>query len=334
MRVLILHDPVADGARPDELDTLAQVEAVSAALARLGHDVLARPFDADLGALRRALDALGADAVFNLVESVLGEGRLIHVAPALYETLGIPFTGAGFHAMALASSKLATKERLVREGLPTPPWHTPASLAERGAEPLEAERWILKSVWEHGSLGIEADALVSTRDPRALAAALAARRPALRGEALAEAYVHGRELNVALLEDAGGPRCLPVPEIVFEGLPEGAPRVVGYRAKWDPDSPEWHATPRRFGTLAPELERELCALALACWHACGLAGAARVDLRLDERGRPTVIDVNVNPCLSPDAGFAAALERAAIPYARALERLLEAALARSARARA
>jgi D-alanine-D-alanine ligase len=117
---------------------------------------------------------------------------------------------------------------------------------------------------------------------------------------------------------------LPPAEIVFEGYGPDRPRIVDYRAKWDADSFEYTHTPRRFEF--PETERlllkRLTETALAAWRCFGLAGYARVDFRVDDGGRPWILEVNANPCLSPDAGFAAALERAGIPFAMAVDRIL------------
>lgn len=66
-------------------------------------------------------------------------------------------------------------------------------------------------------------------------------------------------------------------------------------------------------------------LALACWRLFRLRGWARVDFRVDADGHPFILEVNANPCLSPDAGYAAALERAGIPFADAVGRIVAAA---------
>ena len=71
--------------------------------------------------------------------------------------------------------------------------------------------------------------------------------------------------------------------------------------------------------------RGLCA-ALSCWHAFGLSGYARVDLRLDANGVPWVLEINANPCLSSDAGFVAAGAEAGMTQAAIVESVLRAAL--------
>jgi D-alanine-D-alanine ligase len=66
----------------------------------------------------------------------------------------------------------------------------------------------------------------------------------------------------------------------------------------------------------------LARIALECWRAFELQGYARVDFRVDRDGRPWVLEVNANPCLSPDAGFAAAAERGGIAYSQMIARII------------
>jgi D-alanine-D-alanine ligase len=145
------------------------------------------------------------------------------------------------------------------------------------------------------------------------------------GDCFAESYVHGREFNLSVLAGAGGPEVLPPAEIVFEAYPEGKPRIVGYRAKWDETSFEYTHTVRRFefaGADAP-LIGALGSLALRCWDLFGLRGYARVDFRVDESGGPWILEVNANPCISPDAGFVAAAERAGLSFEHVVERIVD-----------
>src|SRR5690606_31385231 len=160
-----------------------------------------------------------------------------------------------------------------------------------------------KSVWEHASVGLDDASVVA--DSGAAAALIERKRAELGGEWFAERFVPGRELNLALLATPAGVRALPVAEIEFDAFPADKPRIVGYAAKWDADSFEYRATPRRFD-IEPELAARAIDLALACWARFGLEGYARVDFRVGTDGAPTILEINANPCLSPDAGFAAA----------------------------
>jgi D-alanine-D-alanine ligase len=271
--------------------------------------------------------------VFNLVESLAGRDRFISFVPGLLEERGIPFTGAGAEAAAASGSKLATKRRLASAGLPVLPcaavW--PPSLgAEITLDPACHGPFLVKSVWNHGSPGLDDAAVVSSR--RALGVRLADLGSGSGGAWVAEPYLHGREFNVGLLAAPAGVEVLPVAEIVFEGYPAGKPRIVGFRAKWEPDSFEYRHTVRRFDFPRADgalLER-LRLLSLAAWNALGVAGYARVDFRVGADGQPRILEVNANPCLTPDAGFAAAAERSGRSLAEAVVEILGDALRRRA----
>ncbi|HOX27100.1 MAG TPA: D-alanine--D-alanine ligase [Candidatus Krumholzibacteria bacterium] len=328
MGVWVLHNRIPLEASPDERDVLVQAAAVAAALRSLGHAVTVTDVGLDLADLAARLRADRPAAVFNLVESLEGHGRLIHVVPAVLDALGVPVVGCPTEAMFLTSHKLLTKGLLRRAGLPTPDWLLPegavAGIA-RGGGSGSCDRWIVKSVWEDASLGMDDAAVVDTAEA---ARDLLARRAGTPGDPwFAEAFIEGREFNLALLDGPGGPQVLPPAEMLFEDYPEGKPRIVGYAAKWHPESFEYSHTKRTFdfGGADADLVADLTRLARECWDLCGLRGWARVDFRVDTVGNPWILEVNVNPCLAPDAGFAAALARAGLSFETAIARILAAA---------
>jgi len=152
------------------------------------------------------------------------------------------------------------------------------------------------------------------------------------GPWFAEAYIDGREFNVAILDSGQGPEVLPVCEIAFVDFPPDHPRILDYASKWDRQSFAYANTPHvmDLGPADAALVERLRAMALACWRLFGLAGYARVDFRVDPQGRPWVLEVNANPCLSPDAGYPAMLERAGIGFDQAIERIVAPCLAPAA----
>jgi D-alanine-D-alanine ligase-like ATP-grasp enzyme len=87
---------------------------------------------------------------------------------------------------------------------------------------------------------------------------------------------------------------------------------------------EYHATQRRFDFAMEDrdLLTRLEATAKACWRLFGLRGYARIDCRVDVAGEVQVLEVNINPCLSPDAGFAAAAKRAGLDSGAIVARIL------------
>jgi len=370
MKVVILHDALPPDARPDELDVLVQAECVKEALHRLGHACTALPLGLDLERSAAGLRESAPDPVFNLVESVGGTGRLIHLAPSLLDHLRIPYTGARAEAMFLTSNKLLAKQILATHGIDTPAWlranasqsHDGKKAIARGREePLPngrgsdiprgsdmphgddrvprsegserhdgalAAAYIIKSVWEEASLGLDDDAVFRPGSFEELAREVGMRAERLGGEAFAEAFVEGREFNLALLAGPDGPELLPPAEIRFVDYPADRPRIVGYKAKWQEDSHEYNNTPRTFDFPAADatLLDALCDVARRCWDTLGLAGYARVDFRVDSDGRPWVLEVNANPCLSPDAGFMAAARQAGLDMTGVVRRLVDGAL--------
>ena len=177
---------------------------------------------------------------------------------------------------------------------------------------------------EDASVGVDEESVA--RDRGSLWAKLKALRKRFGDqEIMIERYIEGREFNVSVIASPEGPLVLPPAEMVFDSYGEGKERVVGYRAKWDTTSFEYRHTLRRFkfGSEDEPLLERVRKTAQRCFELFRLRGYARVDMRVDAEGRAQVIEVNANPCLSPDGGFAAAVERAGISSARMVKMILE-----------
>jgi D-alanine-D-alanine ligase len=213
------------------------------------------------------------------------------------------------------------KERMRCAGLPTPSWVGPyppvGTLPPMGAT---AGKWIIKSLWEHASVGLDAGSVVTTASPEVLAAEMRTRCTRLGGACFAEEFIDGREFNLSILAGEKGPEVLPPAEIIFAGYGPDMVRIVDYQAKWEEDSYTYQHTPRRFDFAAEDqdLLEQLRDIARCCWEVFGLAGYARVDFRVDGSGHPSILEINANPCLSPDAGFAAAVARAGLDFDQAV----------------
>jgi D-alanine-D-alanine ligase len=329
--VLVLHQEIADGTRLDELDTLVQLEQVSGALKELGWNVATLATGLDLATTLASIRRINPACVFNLVESLGGEGRLIHFIPALLQAHGIPFTGCSSDAVYLSSHKLLAKALMRQCGIATPAWFSGTSSglweAEVGAETDARGQWIVKSVWEHASFGLD-DGCVADNVTAARARIEASTR-LHGGDWFAEQYIAGREFNISVLEQGGSPHILPLAEMTFVDYPADKPKIVGYAAKWDENSVEFNATSREFPMLSRELANALQQATLGCWKGFGLSGYARVDFRVDDAGKPWVLEVNANPCIAADAGFVAAALRAGIALERVVEHIVQAALPRA-----
>ncbi|PIP37010.1 MAG: D-alanine--D-alanine ligase [Desulfobacterales bacterium CG23_combo_of_CG06-09_8_20_14_all_52_9] len=337
MNVVIVHAAVTDDSAPDDRDVLDQVDAVSAGLKGLGHTVTVLPCHLDLAGVKSRLLAVRPRVVFNLVESLDGCMRLIHLFPALLEAMALPYTGSCAEALWVTTHKGMAKAKISAAGLPTPPW----VLADEGHDTVHdrpsrletntiRKPWIIKSLWEHASVGLDEDRIVSMESFQELSDRLQKIFIETGDPCFAEAYIDGREFNLSVLGGPGGPQVLSPAEIVFEGYADEKPKIVGYKAKWEPGSWEYHHTPRSFDF--PDTDQSLLNtlndLALSCWKIFGLKGYARIDFRVDSKGRPWILEVNANPCLSPDAGFSAALKRSGISFIEAIGRILADALRR------
>ncbi len=321
-RVVVAHSRVDAAADPSTADVLDQVALVLDACAAAGLEAAAVAVED--GRVWERLAAVDGAVVFNLLEAPPGRPELHAAATAALELLGVPFTGSRAAALWLTTDKLATRALLAAEGLPV-----------AGGGRLDPGRpavldhvpppWIVKPAWEDASVGLEGNPVCTTRgEAVARARALAAR---FAGQpVLVEHFLPGRELNVALLDLDGAAETLPVAEIAFVDFPPGMPALVGYEAKWDTGSFADTHTVRRFpGGHDAALLEAVRALALAAWDACGGRGYGRVDLRLDEAGRPCILEVNTNPCLAPDAGFLAAAAAAGLGPAEVVGRIIAAA---------
>ena len=338
MRVAVVHNAVSEFDAPDERDVLVQAETVSLALEAAGHESALLACTLNLEAITARLESLRPDMVFNLVETLNGQCRLLHLFPALLDSLAMPYSGSNAAALWITTNKSMAKERMRAADLRTPDWIGPYPPDLPGVhtdrcvpEDVQGRSWIVKSLWEHASFGLDDDGLITAADRRKIDQRMRERAPRLGGACFAEAYIEGREFNLSLLGGAENVEVLPPAEIVFDGFRADMPRIVGYRAKWMSDSFEYHHTPRRFDFTERDqpLLQTLAHTARRCWEVFGLCGYARVDFRVDDQGRPWILEVNANPCLSPDAGFAAALDRAGIPFSRAVERIMAYGLRRN-----
>ncbi len=305
MKIVILYSAPQTGARRDEEDGLLQANLVSQSLAAMGHVVTIVPFGLDLEGMTRALNSEGPALVFNLVEAVGGSDRLIHLAPILLDHLSVPYTGAPTESIFLTSNKILAKRLMRQNGIPTPLWYQ-----ARDNEPFVPGKYIVKSTWEHASLGIGQESVIEAASSKDVNQLLEERRHKLGGDCFAEFFIAGREFNVSLLAAPDGPLVLPPAEIEFVGYPALRDRIVDYAAKWEPSSWEYAATRRRFEF--PPADNDLLArlrdIALSCWRLFELRGYARVDFRVDQAGLPWVLEINANPCLGEDAGFLAAAD--------------------------
>jgi D-alanine-D-alanine ligase len=305
---------------------LGEVEAVAGALAALG--IPYRPVG-----IRRLSDlpvelAIAPEAtVFNLVESLRGDPHDFNLVPAVCRAFGKGCTGSDTPCLLQSLDKWQAKAVLRAAGLPTPEavvlTETACRLPELPAGPL-----IVKPLLTDASEGIDADCVFESAGPPVWDAARRVHRQ-FGCPALVERFIEGREINVSLLQQESDTTVLPLAEIEFVDFGQGRPRIVGYRAKWLADTFEFRNTVRRVPAELPDpVAEDLRSCARQAWQAFACRDYARVDFRLDGDLRPYVLEVNTNPDVSPDGGFAAALAAAGILYEQFVQAVVQNALRR------
>ncbi len=332
--VLVLHNaPAAAGLYPgascaeSDAGVLSQAKAVAAALARAGHVhrvVAVRTLAEVISAVAHAPEPV----VFNLIESLGDAPGAELLVPALCAAHGKGCTGGDTPCAALTLDKWRTRAVLQGAGLPVP-----GGLLVRVGEKVPTRGLprgplIVKPVSADASEGIDTHSLCP--GPGVTLRRLVAEIHAKFGQpALVEQFVDGRELNVGLWQRGSEVTVLPIAEIDFSGYGRELPHLVGYRAKWVPGTPEYHGLCRVLPARLPaRLAAQVTRLARAAWDACGCSDYARVDFRLSRRGAPFILEVNVDPDISPDAGFSAALKAGGVRYATFVGALVANAAAR------
>ena len=306
------------------MDIIMQVEAVEKALNSLKYPSVRIPFTRDLESFMQKMKAENIDVVFNLCETVDEDPRLAWHPAAVLELLGIPFSGSPSAALMLTTDKLMAKRLMTANGP-----RTPCYMAYVGQETFNTGMLrfpvIIKPRFGDASIGIDQESIFE--DEIKLRLGLKDFHKCF-GPLLVEEYIAGREFNISLL---GYPKAKPLPtaEIDFSAFPEKLYPIVGYRAKWDKNSFEYNHTPRVFPDDLPRaLQDRLTDTALKCFNLFQLRDYGRVDVRVDDRGALFVLEVNANPCLSPDAGFAAASSKTGMRYVDMVNRILDFTLQR------
>jgi D-alanine-D-alanine ligase len=314
VRIVVLYDRGAEAwTRADVRGVMKAVDEIAVIFDGMGHEVRRVGVRHDM---RWFQLCRSADLVFNLCEGVQGESEWEeHVAGTL-EFAGIPVTGCSLWTIAACRRKAVANTLLADAGLPIPRW----TLAQGKIDedfPLPA---IVKPAAEDASAGIDRGSVVTDR--RALRARAAAMTEQF-DEVLVQQYVPGREFNVGFV----GTRTLPIAEIDFAGMPEGAWPILTHAAKWATGSPEdLGSVPTCPAAVSQRLAGAVTKTAEAAWRVMQGKGYGRVDLRVDGQGQPWVLDVNPNPDLNDDAGLSRMARAVGWDYAELVRRIAEVAL--------
>lgn len=315
----------------DAVDTYAEwddeetVGAVAAALESAGHRITRIEADA---LLPERLRAARPDIVFNIAEGIGARSREAQV-PAVCELFGIPHTGSDAVTLGICLDKAHTKEILSYYGIGTARFVVAVN-ADAITLPFSLPAFV-KPVHEGSSKGIFASSVCRTMDD--------VRREVSRvidvyhQPALIEEYLAGREFTVACLGNGDAVRALPIIEYNFHSLPDDAPRIDSFEAKWIYDRPD---NPLDSLHCPADIPPALCSaietMCLRAYHVLRICDWARIDVRLDAAGAPHIIEVNPLPGILPkiedNSCFPKAARTAGISYDRLIQTVLELAAQR------
>lgn len=282
-------------------------------------------FTSNIQSVISKLENYSPDIVFNFVESIEGNSKYEIFATGLFELYKIPYTGNNPLCLANCLFKERTKQLLKFNNITTPDYF----IINKKSKLIEADfklkfPVILKLATEDASIGISEYSVVKNFNE--LKRQVNYLKKNFGQDIIAEEYIEGRELNVAIFLDD----VLPISEISFSGLPENLPAIVTYEAKWSPNSVYFkYSNPICPAQLESTVEEEIIRQAYNAYLSLGCRDYARVDIRLSTKNIPYVIEVNPNPDISWDAGFVRSAAAAGIDYENLLLKLSESAYKRS-----
>lgn len=315
--VLLLYNLVEQLAQGEVRDLVADQEVIHTArsiaegLRSTGHDVRVEPVrsGSDIPGAVRGSDP-DHTLIFNLCENLGGRPEDEALVPGELEKLGFQYTGSPSGTLASCLNKAQTKATLAQNGVPTASYQVFHNSREAILVPLPA---IVKPQSNDASVGIDRDSVV--HDATALRRRVEYILDTYRQPALVEAFIAGREFNVGVWGN-GVAHTLPLAEIDFSAWPNPYTQIVHFDAKWNEGAAEYQTMNVLCpAPVDPDLAACIQEVALSAYRTMGCRDYARVDIRV-QANVPYVLEVNPNPCLATDGGFANAARVAGYDYAR------------------
>jgi D-alanine-D-alanine ligase len=249
---------------------------------------------------------------------VQGKCRYTHV-PAILEVAGIPYTGSSPMGHILAQDKVVAKQIFMASGLPTPNYRV--FMSEELDAPHLNYPVIVKPRSEAASFGLR-----TVNSDTELKEAVAEIINDYKQPALAEEFIEGREVNVALLGNAP-PETLPVLELV---LSDGKGAVYSHEAKFHRKTA---GKVKKIcpADLPPETSAYIQRLAVRVFEVLNIFDYGRVDFRLDRYNQPHILEMNSMASVNPGSSFVTAARKAGLSYEQLINRIIEVAVQRYSR---
>lgn len=243
------------------------------------------------------------DIVFNIAEGFNGVSREAQI-PAILDMLQIPYSGSDPLTLATCLDKARTKEILSYYKIPNAKFITcfPGDAA-RCIDKISKSGFtfplIVKPICEGSSKGIFSSSFVKSFEE--LEAEINRVTVEYNQSAIVEEFLPGREFTVAILGNGSEAQALPIVEISYKDFPEDFIPIYSYEAKWILDTPEnpldVFSCPAK---VTKSLEQKIKQTALSAYHILRCKDWSRVDIRLDAKNRPNIIEINPLPGILPN----------------------------------
>lgn len=317
----IFEEDIQDEYKEARNEVKEIIRKTQTALEFFGHevtfyDVNERAFEK----LRRAKP----DAAFNICEEFNSSGLFEPHVAAMLELLGIPYTGSGPLALATCLNKVMVKAILMHHEIPTAKYQVFTSRYKKLDEELRFPL-IVKPASTDASIGIEDGAVAANEEE--LRSRINYVLKSFNQPALVEEFVGGKEFTVSIMGNGKDAAALPICEIAFKKT-EGASQysICGYASKWKEDVTTYNSFCP--APIPKYLENKLKKIALDTHRVLGVRDYSRVDIRLDEKNNPYVLEMNPNPGISADSFLPYSAELLNIDYNEMINIILNCALER------
>jgi D-alanine-D-alanine ligase len=288
-------------------------------LSEMKHEVHPLGVGDDLKVVRRAVEEWKPHIVFNMMEAFHELGTFDHNIVSYLELLRVPYTGCNPRGLMLARDKALSKTILHYHRIPVPDF----AVVHVGRKVRPHKKLgfplIVKSLTQEGSSGISQASVVHDEDK--LRERVQFIHDSIGTDAILERYIEGRELYVGII---GNQRqsVFPVWELHFTKRGDEVHRIATERVKWSTKYQRKYGIKTRAAKLPDDVATRIQYLCKRVYRSLSLSGYARIDLRMDDSGKPYVIEANPNPQLAYGEDFAESAERVGVSYDQLLQRIL------------
>jgi len=303
-------DANAEFDHPSTIDVIAKaIESQGVKVKKIGN----------ASSLLEKIDSLDVDIVFNISEGLSGRNRESQV-PILLEMTGIPFVGADALTLSLTLDKVMAKKIFIAEGIPTPKFFEVKSCDElRNVDHCKFPL-IVKPRCEGSSKGLSEDSRVENMQE--LKRQVEYIVSSYKQPALVEEFISGQEFTVAIVGN-DPPEVMPVVQIKIDGRLKLNNKFYTF-ARITSDKLEYICPAR----INHELNKKIRELALKTYRVVECRDFGRVDFRVDNEGRPYVLEINPLPSLSTEDVFMTVAKAVGISYEEMIGKILNSALSR------